>query len=117
MLAKVSKMSNDDCWECGKKLIRKQVDYILFGISLRKFPAMVCDSCGETFFDEKTSDEINQVAKKKGLFGLAAKTKIGQAGSTLDIRLSQKLIKFMGLKKGKEIHIHPENKNKLIIEL
>ena len=48
---------------------------------------------------------------------MGAKTKIGQAGSTLDIRLNKNLINFMKLKKGKEVTIYPQSKNKLIVEV
>ena len=42
-------------------------------------------------------------------------TKIGQAGSTLDIRLPKRIIKFFDLKKGEEVTIYPEDKNKMIV--
>ena len=105
------------CWECGRKMAHKKVDYSLYGVSLGKFPALVCDKCNETFFSEETSREITKTAKEKGLWGLGTKTKIGQAGSTLDIRLNKRLIEFMGLKKGEEVTIYPESKNKLIISI
>ncbi len=44
-----------------------------------------------------------------------AKTKVGQAGKTLDIRLPKKIIEFMRLKKGVEVTLTPENKNKITI--
>ena len=98
-------------------MVHKKVDYSLYGISLGKFSAQVCDKCNENYFSEETSREITKKAKEKGLWGLGHKTKIGQAGSTLDIRLNKNLIKFLGLKKGEEITIYPESKNKLIITI
>jgi len=105
------------CWECGKKMINKKVDYLLYGVSLGKFPALVCNTCNEEYFSEETSREITEIAKKKGLWGLGYKTKVGQAGSTLDIRLNKKLIDFMGLKKGEEVTIHPESKNRFVVTI
>lgn len=55
------------------------------------------------------------MAKKKGLFGLEAKTKIGQAGSALDIRLPQKIVQYMKLKKGIEASITPESRHRLVV--
>ena len=108
---------NDEniCWECGKPLKEKQIEYSLYGIKIGTFPAKVCESCNETYFSEETSKKITQVTKQKGLWGLQAKTKIGQAGSTLDIRLPKKIIDFYKLKKGEEVTIYPEDKNKLVI--
>ena len=98
-------------------MVHKKVDYSLYGMSMGKFPAEVCPNCDETYFSEETSRDITKIAKEKGLWGLGTKTKIGQAGSTLDIRLNKKLIKFMGLKKGEEVTVYPENKNKLIVTI
>jgi len=106
----------EKCYVCEKgNLKKKKVDYSLYGELIGKFNAEVCDKCGETFFSEEVSEKITEIAKKKGLFGLEAKTKIGQAGSTLDIRLPQKIIAYMKLKKGEEIKLIPESKRKLII--
>ena len=107
----------DKCWECTVKMIKKKVDYSLYGIKIGKFPALVCPKCGETYFSEETSKKITKITKHKGLWGLGVKTKIGQAGSTLDIRINKKIIDFMKLKKGKEVTIYPKSRNKLIVEV
>ena len=105
------------CWECNVKMIKKNVDYSLYGIKIGSFPALVCPKCGEIYFSEETSKKITEITKNKGLWGLGAKTKIGQAGSTLDIRLNKKMIDFMKLKKGKEVNIYPQSRDKLIVEV
>ena len=108
----------EKCYMCEKgNLKKKKVDYSLYGISLGKFNAEVCDKCGEVFFDEETSKKMTQLAKEKGLWGLQTKTKIGRAGTTLDIRLPKKIIEFLNLEKGKEVEICPEGKNKLVISI
>ena len=105
------------CYICDKgNLKREKVDYFLLGESLGKFEAEVCDSCGEQFFDEEVDSQITEAAKRKKLWGIMAKTKIGQAGSTLDIRLPKRIIEFLNLKKGKEVIIYPEGKRRLIVE-
>ena len=74
----------DKCYICENgNLTKKKIDYMLYGISLGKFDAEVCDKCGEVFFDENTSKKMTEVAKKRGLWGLPSKTKIGQSGTTL----------------------------------
>ena len=108
----------EKCYICEKgNLIKKSVDYMLYGVNLGKFKAEVCDKCNETFFNEDTSKMMTEAAKKQGLWGLNAKTKIGQSGTTLDIRLPKKIITFLQLKKGREVEIYPQGKNKLVISI
>ena len=105
------------CEECGGKIINKKIDYGIFGVNLGKFPAEVCTKCDEVCFDEDVSRKMTQIAKEKGLWNLETKTKIGKVGDALDVRFNKKLVEFLNLKKGKEVTIYPENKNKVIIEL
>ena len=69
------------------------------------------------FFSEGVSKKMTKKAKEKGLWGLQAKTKVGQAGTTLDIILPKKIREFLNLKKRKEVEIYPEGKNKLVISI
>ena len=110
-------MNRNKCDECGGKIVKKLVDFGLYGVSLGKFNAEVCTKCGEECFDEKTSDMIDEAAKAKNLGGLGAKSKVGIAGDSFIIRVNKKLAKFLDLKKGEEVSLRPESKNKLIIEL
>jgi len=106
------------CYLCEKGVLRiREVPYSLYGEPIGKFKAEVCEACGETFFDEETSQKISVATKVKGLWGMEAKTKIGQAGSTLDIRLSKRIIEFLNLKKGEEVSVYPESRKKLVVEL
>ena len=106
------------CYLCEKgNLKKKMVDYNLYGVNLGKFNAEACEKCGEIFFDEQTSKKRTEKAKKEGLWGLNANTKTGQSGSTLDIRLPKKIIEFLNLKKGEEVDIQPEGKNRLVITI
>ncbi len=108
-------MKRKICEECGGKIIKKQVEFNMYGFSLGEFPAEICTKCGEEVFDEEVSDQIEKITKEKGLYGLAVKTKIGVAGNTLDIRINKRIAEFVGLKKGKEVTILPEGKNKLVV--
>lgn len=106
------------CYLCEKAdLEKKKVPYDFLGEKLGLFDAEVCPSCAEVFFDEATSRKITAATKAKGLWGIGARTKIGQAGTTLDIRLPKKIIDLLGLKKGEEVIIYPESKKRLILEL
>ncbi len=106
------------CYICEKGVLQvREVPYALYGETIGKFNAEICEECGEAFFDEETSQKITSATKAKGLWGIEAKTKIGEAGSTLDIRLPKRIIRFLDLKKGEEVSIYPESRKKLIIEL
>ena len=106
------------CPICEKgKLTKKTAPYEVYGVSLGRFPAEVCNQCGEIWFSEETSKEIEEIEKKKGLFGLSKQSKISYSGNSLIIRVPKEIVKFMDLKKETQISMHPESKNKLCIEI
>ena len=96
-------------------LKKKEIEEKMFGISLGNFPAEVCTKCGESFTSSETTHKIEEIAKKKGIWGLGMKTKITKTGNSLAIRIPQKLVKFLNLKEGEEVYIHPDVQ-KLVIE-
>ncbi len=110
-------MKLDKCPECEGKIEEKNLDYILVGVDLGKFPTLVCSECGKQFYEDKVLDQIDESAKKKGLWGLEHKTKLNALGNGLAIRLSKNQINFGNLKKGKEVLVYPESKDKFIIEI
>ena len=97
--------------ELKKGLVKEE----MFGIYLGKFPAEICSKCNESFIDSETMQKIENIAKKKGIFGLDKKTKIIMAGNSLAVRIPKKIAEFLKLKAGNEAYIHPGDK-KLIIE-
>ena len=106
------------CYECGKgNLEEKKVDYFLYGIKIGRYPAEVCDKCGETFFDSDALEKIEQKTKELGLFGLRRKVKVGTSGNALDIKLYKRLIDFLNIKKGHELEVEPINKKKFEVEV
>ncbi|MEX2017030.1 MAG: YgiT-type zinc finger protein [Candidatus Pacearchaeota archaeon] len=105
------------CVLCGGKLGEKTVEYMVYGKSIGKFTALVCNSCGEQWFSEETSKKIQAKEKKLKLFGLSRETKISYSGNSLIIRIPKELAKFMGLKKEMGVIIYPEDKNKISISI
>ncbi len=110
-------MERTTCEECGGKVVRKEVEFKLYGEIVGSFPAEVCTKCSEEIFDEKTSDAIDEAAKKKGLWGLGAPATITQIGSSIAVVINKRIADFMGLKKGKEVFVHPEDKHKITMEV
>ncbi len=108
---------NEKCYICGKgDLVKKKAEVKPYGISIGKFDAEICPVCSETFFNERVSDMIDETAKKRGLWGLESRTKIGRVGNSIDVKINKKIAEFAGFKKGEEVRVYPEGKNKIIIE-
>ena len=105
------------CVICGGQTTKKIVEYKEFGIALGNFRANVCNKCGETFFDEKTADYIQQKSKQLGLFGLVKKVKVADLGNSIAIRIPKEIAKFLKLEKGKEVTILPKGKHELQINV
>ncbi len=104
------------CPICEKGILRrKKIKEEMFGIYLGEFPADVCEECGESFTDAETTRKIEEIAKKKGIWGLGVKTKITKTGNSLAVRIPKRIAGFLKLKEGEEAYIHPEV-NKLVIE-
>lgn len=108
---------NMTCWECKGKYLHKMMDFEVCGVNLGKFKAKVCNKCGDTVFEEEVSDKIEVKAKQKGVWGLKAHTKVGKVGNSLDIRIADRIAKFLHLKKGTGVEVYPESRKRLIIEL
>src|SRR3989338_4855452 len=106
------------CPLCEKgELTKKVVQYSVYGIEIGKFPAEICTKCREEWFSEETAKKIEEIEKKKGLFGLTKQSKISYSGNSLIVRIPNKIAKFMNLKKEKQVMIYPEGKNKILIEI
>jgi len=88
----------------------------LYGFSLGEYLAEACPVCGEVFWSEEDVASMEKKAKEKGIWGLEQRAKISIAGNSLIVRIPQKLAKFLRLRKGTEVIIHPYGKDKLLIE-
>ncbi len=104
------------CPVCSKGELKegKTKEY-MFGVYLGQFPAKICDNCGESFTDSAVTKQIEEVAKKKGVWGLGAVTRITRAGNSLAVRIPKRLADYMNLKEGEEAYISPED-CKIVIE-
>lgn len=104
------------CPICGKGTLRKgKIKEQIYGIYLGTFPAEICSKCGESFTDSETTRKIENTAKRKGIWGLGAQTRITKAGNSLAIRIPKKIADYLKLKQGTEAYVHPE-KDRLIVE-
>lgn len=107
---------NMKCPICEQGTLKKgTIKEEMFGVFLGEFPAEICSKCGESFTDEETTRKIEEIAKKKGLWGLEKKTTITRTGNSLAVRIPKPLVEFLKLREGEAIYIHPE-KQKLVIE-
>ena len=94
---------------------KKKVPYVFLGEKIGNFEALVCRHCGETLFESAASNKIEAEVKKRGLWGLRARSKVAEVGNALDVRIPKSLAQFLSLEKGKEIILEPIDKNRLQI--
>ncbi|TLZ96459.1 MAG: YgiT-type zinc finger protein [Methanobacteriota archaeon] len=106
------------CPACGKgELHRGKVREQMFGVDLGEYPAEICDSCGESFVDQKAMRKIEARAKELGLWGLAKKVSIAKSGNSLVVRIPAELARFLKLKGGEDALVRPEGREKIVVEL
>ncbi|MBI5393657.1 AbrB/MazE/SpoVT family DNA-binding domain-containing protein [Candidatus Woesearchaeota archaeon] len=104
------------CPLCNEgKLKKGKIKETMFGVVLGEFPAEICNKCNESFTDELTTHLIELVARKKRIWGLGTKTRLAKTGNSLAVRIPRNIVKYLKLKEGKELFIHPQD-NKVIIE-
>lgn len=104
------------CPICEKGMLKKgEIKEHVFGVYLGEFPADICSKCNESFVDEATMRDIEEVAKRKGVWGLGRKTKITRSGNSLAVRIPKSIVEFLKLKEGEDAYIHPEA-NKIVVE-
>lgn len=57
-----------DCFMCKGEVIEKKVNYMVdlenTIIIIKEVPAKVCTDCGEQYFDDKTSENIENIVNK-----------------------------------------------------
>ncbi len=94
---------------------KKKVPYLFLGENLGTFEALVCRHCGETLFESAASGAIEAEVKKRGLWGLRARSKVSEVGNALDVRIPKALAQFLSLEKGTEVILEPIDKNRLQI--
>ncbi len=65
------------CPVCSKgELKESKTKEYMFGVFLGQYPSRICANCGESFTDTATTKQIEEAARKKGVWGLSALTKI-----------------------------------------
>lgn len=94
---------------------KKKVPYTFLGEAIGTFEALVCRHCGETLFESKASDAIEAEVKRRGLWGLRARSRVSEVGNALDVRIPKALAQFLSLEKGKEVILEPLDRNRLQI--
>jgi len=104
------------CPVCEGNMRKGKEPYFFGDIKLGEFEAEKCSKCGEIFFSEKASDKIDEKAKELGLWGLGKEGKLGYSGNSIIVRIPKRIAEFLEFKEGKTVYIHPEGKNKLVVE-
>ena len=104
------------CTRCNRgSYRRKKIEYAFLGEDIGMFQALVCSHCGETLFESAASQKIEAEVKRRGLWGLRARSKVSEVGNALDVRIPKALARFLSLEKGQEVILEPLDRNRLQI--
>lgn len=107
-----------ECPICGSGRLKKgEIEEEMFGISLGRYDAEICDACGESFVDGATMRMIEEKARELDIWGIAKKIKVVRSGDSLAIRVPLDIAKLFNLREGKEIFLYPEGTTKLALEI
>ena len=60
------------CPYCDTDLRAEKREYSFYGVYFGRFEVLACPGCLRYFFREKSSTEIERIAKQKGLWGKGA---------------------------------------------
>lgn len=93
----------------------KKIPYVFLGEKIGDFTGLVCAHCGETLFEAAASEQIEEEVKRRGLWGLRARTKVSEVGNALDVRIPKALAQFLSLEKGQEVVLEPIDRTRLQI--
>ncbi len=108
----------EKCPVCGKGVLNPtRVREEMFGADLGTYDAEACDRCGESFLTGESMDGVEARAKALGLWGLAAKVKVGRSGNSLVVRIPSPLARYLKIKNGQEVLVAPDKEKRLVLEL
>jgi YgiT-type zinc finger domain-containing protein len=111
-------MKMKKCPMCEKGALRREkVEETMFGVSLGKYDAEVCDKCGESFLDEREMKKLEAKAKEAGVWGLAKSIRVIKQGNSLSVRIPANIARFLNIKEGEDVLLYPEGKRKIVVEV
>lgn len=106
-----------ECPICGGKLKNEKAPFWFSDIKLGEYEADVCTKCGEAFYTEDASNQIEQRAKELGLWGIGKRVVIGQSGNSLMVRIPKEIVELYKLHKKEVVSVLPEGKGRIAIEV
>ena len=106
------------CPICEKGTLKKaKVEENMFGVSLGRYDAEVCDGCGESFLDESAMEKMEAKAKELGVWGLGKRIKVVKSGNSLSVRIPAKIAEYLDLAEGENVFLYPDGKNRIVVEV
>lgn len=102
---------------CYAEVKKGKVVEEYLGHKLGEFEGWICQKCGETLLTEKSAKVAFDKAKELGLTGLSETGTIAKSGNSLVVRIKKTLANYLNITEGKQIFLHPEGKNKLVVEI
>lgn len=101
---------------CGGRLVEGVIHVEHLGIDFGLRTGHVCTRCGDEFLTEETWQEIEDVAKARGLFALERKVRIRRSGNSLVVAIPPDLARFLEVDKDSLVSLLPLGKGRLEVQ-
>lgn len=102
---------------CGGTLKRSETEVELFGINFGVYPGEICTRCGAEYIDNDVVKEVQDKAKKAGLFGLERNLQVAKSGNSLVVRIPKEIADFLNLRYKSLVRVVPVDKKRLQVEI
>jgi len=102
---------------CGGKMVVAPMHVEYFGIDFGIRDGHVCTKCGDEYLTEDVWQEVEDKAKKLGLFAIERKVRVRKSGNSLVISIPPEIAKYLDIKKETLLSLVPTGKRKVEIEV
>ena len=103
---------------CGGKVKWVEKEVRIEGINCGTLDIEFCETCGSEYLPEESMRIVQQKLKEKGLWGVEHRAvSFWKSGNSVVLRVPKKIADVLHLKPAMRAFIHPEGKNKLVVEV
>ncbi len=93
---------------------KKVAEEQFYGENIGTFEHLQC-KCGEKVYSLETVAKMEEVAKSKGVWGLAGNTTFSKWGKSIGIRIPSKIISLLKIRSGEAAEVIPNLKAREIM--
>ncbi|MEW5936837.1 MAG: AbrB/MazE/SpoVT family DNA-binding domain-containing protein [Candidatus Thermoplasmatota archaeon] len=101
---------------CGGKLVEAPMHVEYFGIDFGVRVGHACTRCGDEYLTDAVWQEIEDAAKKSGIFGIEKKVRVRKSGNSLVVTIPPEIARYIGITKDSLVSLVPTGKRKVELE-